>query len=87
MNAPAAIATGAAPARENPFNAKLVFGLVAAGLAAFAALVFLVAFGDRIGPIHDSRAPALSVAATGFKGLVTLTGRFRETRGSSCRNG
>jgi len=83
MNAPvipAATGAGSAPARENPFNAKLVFGLVAAGLAAFAALVFLVAFGNRIGPIHDSRAPALSVAATGFKGLVTLTGHFRETR-------
>jgi len=36
-------------------------------LAAFAALVLLLAFGDRIGPIHDSRAPALSVAGTGFK--------------------
>src|SRR3954462_1246813 len=67
-------------ARENPFNAKLVAGLIAAGLIAFAALVLLLAFGDRIGPIHDSRAPALSVAGTGFKGLVTLVGRFRETR-------
>jgi hypothetical protein len=67
-------------ARDNPFNARLVAGLIAAGLAAFAALVLLLAFGDRIGPIHDSRAPALSVAGTGFKGLVTLVGRFRETR-------
>src|SRR3954471_6812236 len=67
-------------ARENPFSVRLVIGLVAAGLAAFAALVLLLAFGDRIGPIHDSRAPALSVAGTGFKGLVTLVGRFRETR-------
>ena len=67
-------------ARENPFSARLVIGLVAAGLAAFAALVLLLAFGDRIGPIHDSRAPALSVAGTGFKGLVTLVGRFRDTR-------
>ena len=81
MNAPMApAATGAAPARENPFNAKLVFGLVAAGIAAFAALVLLIAFGNRIGPIHDNRAPALSVAATGFKGLVMLSGHFRETR-------
>jgi hypothetical protein len=66
--------------RHNPFNIRLVVGLIAAGLAAFAALVLLLAFGDRIGPIHDSRAPALSVAGTGFKGLVTLVGRFRETR-------
>jgi hypothetical protein len=66
--------------RENPFNAKLVIGLIVAGLLAFAALVLLLAFGSRIGPIHDSRAPALSVSATGFKGLVTLVGHFRETR-------
>jgi hypothetical protein len=69
-----------AAARDNPFNVRLVAGLIAAGLAAFAALVLLLAFGDRIGPIHDSRAPALSVAGTGFKGLVTLVGRFRDTR-------
>src|SRR5580765_2828128 len=73
-------ASAASVARENPFNAKLVVGLIAAGLAAFAALVLLLAFGSRIGPIHDSRAPALSVSGTGFKGLVTLVGRFRETR-------
>jgi hypothetical protein len=66
--------------RENPFNAKLVVGLIVAGLVAFAALVLLLAFGDRIGPIHDSRAPALSVSATGYKGLVGLVGHFRETR-------
>src|SRR5262245_1933191 len=66
-------------ARDNPFSAKLVFGLVAASLAAFAALVLLLAFGNRIGPIHDSRAPALSVAGTGFKALVNLVGQFRET--------
>ena len=41
--------------------------------------MLLLAFGNRIGPIHDGRAPALSVAGTGFKGLVTLVGRFRET--------
>src|SRR3954463_10300168 len=67
-------------AHENPFSVRLVIGLVTAGLAAFAALVLLLAYGDRIGPIHDSRAPALSVAGTGFKGLVTLTSHFRETR-------
>jgi hypothetical protein len=65
---------------QNPFNAKLVVGLIVASLLAFAALVLLLAFGSRIGPIHDSRAPALSVSATGFKGLVSLVGHFRETR-------
>ena len=74
-------AVGASSAiRENPFNAKLVVALIVASLLAFAALVLLLAFGSRIGPIHDSRAPALSVSATGFKGLVTLAGRFHETR-------
>jgi len=76
----AAASSPASRARENPFNAKLVVGLIVAGLLAFAALVLLLAFGSRIGPIHDARAPALSVSATGFKGLVTLVGRFRETR-------
>jgi hypothetical protein len=67
-------------AGAQPFNVKLVVGLIAAGLAAFAALVLLLAFGNRIGPIHDSRAPALSVAGTGFKGLYDLVGHFREAR-------
>jgi hypothetical protein len=65
--------------QTQPFNAKLVAGLIAAGLAAFAALLLLVAYGDRIGPVGGARAPALSVGATGFKGLVTLVGRFHET--------
>jgi hypothetical protein len=67
-------------ARQQPLNPKLVFGLIAASIAAFAALVLLLAFGNQIGPVHDSRAPALSVAATGFKGLVSLVGHFGETR-------
>jgi len=66
--------------QDNPFNVRLVAGLIAASLAAFAALVLLLAFGSRIGPIHDSRAPSLSVSATGFKGLVTLVSRFHEIR-------
>jgi len=65
--------------QAQPFNARLVAGLIAAGLAAFAALLLLIAYGDRIGPVGGARAPALSVGATGFKGLVTLVGRVRET--------
>jgi len=75
-----AAATGQSAARESPFNARLVIGLIVAGLIAFSALVLLLAFGSRIGPIHDARAPALSVSATGYKGLVSLAGHFHETR-------
>lgn len=66
--------------RANPFNAKVVFGLVAAGIVAFGALLFLLAYGSNIGSSRDGRGHALSVAATGFKGLVSLVGSFRETR-------
>lgn len=64
----------------NPFNPKLVFGLIAAGIAGFAALLLLLAYGSNLGSSRDGRAHALSVSATGFKGLVTLVGAFRETR-------
>ena len=66
-------------AQAQPFNARLVVGLIVAGLVAFAALLLLVAYGNRLGPVGGARAPALSVGATGFKGLVALVGRFRET--------
>jgi len=65
--------------QPQPFNVRLVAGLIAAGLIAFAALVFLVAYGNRIAPMRGEGAPALSVAATGYKGLITLVGRFRRT--------
>jgi len=62
-----------------PFSGRLVIGLIAAGLAAFAALLLLLAFGGQLGAGRDGRGHALSAGATGFKGLVTLVGRFRET--------
>jgi hypothetical protein len=68
-----------AAAPQQPFSVQLVVALVAAGLAAFAALVFLLAYGSRIAPVRGEGAPALSVGATGYKGLITLVGRFRET--------
>ncbi|HEV2816124.1 MAG TPA: DUF4350 domain-containing protein [Allosphingosinicella sp.] len=69
-----------APAPQpQPFNVRLVAGLIAAGLTAFAALVLLIAYGNRITPVRGEGAPALSVAATGYKGLITLVGRFRQT--------
>jgi len=68
-----------APAPQQPFNVRLVAGLIAAGLTAFAALILLIAYGNRISPVRGEGAPALSVAATGYKGLITLVGRFRRT--------
>jgi len=64
----------------SPFNPRLVFGLIVAGLAAFAALVLLLAFGgdSSRGGRSDGRAHVQSVAATGFKGLVDLVGNFRD---------
>jgi hypothetical protein len=62
----------------NPFNPKLVFGLIAAGIAGFAALLLLLAYGSNLGTPRDGRAHAQSVAATGYKGLVELVGAFRE---------
>jgi hypothetical protein len=66
-------------AQTHPFNGKLVAGLIAAGLAAFAALLLLVAYGDRIGPVGGARAPALSVGAT------ASTGPARSTAPPICR--
>jgi hypothetical protein len=64
---------------QQPFSVRLVVGLVVAGLIAFAALVFLLAYGNRIAPVRGEAASALSIGATGYKGLITLVGRFRET--------
>jgi hypothetical protein len=61
-----------------PFNPRLVVGLVAASLAAFAALVLLIAFGGSLGTGRDGRANALSIAAVGFKGLVDLERHFQD---------
>jgi hypothetical protein len=71
--------SAAAQPQQQPFSARLVVGLVAAGLAAFAALIFLLAYGSRIAPVRGEQAPALSVAATGYKGLISLVGHFRTT--------
>lgn len=64
------------------FNPRLVIGLIAAGVLAFAAMLLLVAYGGGSAPSsgRDGRGHALSSAATGFKGLVTLVGEFRRAR-------
>lgn len=64
---------------QNPFNPKLVFGLIAAGVIGFIVLLLLLAYGGGLGSGRDGRAHALSVSATGYKGLVDLVGRFRPT--------
>ena len=66
---------------ESPFNPRVVYGLIALGLAAFGAIVWVMAYG---GPARDqqreiSRAQMLSPAAVGFRGLVTLAGQVRQT--------
>src|SRR5205085_6020202 len=65
----------------NPFNPKVVYGLILLGIAAFAAIVWVMAYG---GPQRQqqaepelSRAQMLSPSAVGFKGLVQLVGRLR----------
>lgn len=67
----------------NPFNPRVVYGLIVLGIAAFAAIVWVMAYG---GPQREqprgselSRAQMLSPSAVGFKGLVELVGRVRRT--------
>jgi hypothetical protein len=63
---------------RSPFNPKLVYGLIILGIAAFAAIIWVMAYG---GPARQpqqreiSRAQMMSPAAVGFKGLVELAGR------------
>ena len=67
----------------NPFNPKVVSGLILVGAAAFAAIVWVMAYGgpQRQQPQGSeiSRAQMLSPSAVGFKGLVELVGRLRRT--------
>ena len=63
---------------QQPFNPRLVLGMIAAGIITFAALILLLAYGGGIGGGRDGRAHALSTSAVGFKGLVDLVENFRE---------
>jgi hypothetical protein len=56
------------------FNPRLVAGIVAAGIAAFAAFLLLFAYADDFRSGHDGRGHPLSVSAIGFSGLVKLIG-------------
>jgi hypothetical protein len=66
----------------NPFNPRLVYGLIAAGIAAFAALVLLIGYGPalRDGRNQVDRAQMMSPSAVGYKGLVQLVGQFHPTQ-------
>jgi hypothetical protein len=64
---------------SNPFNPRMVVGLIAAGIIGFLVLMLLLAFGDRIGSGRTGRANALSVSAVGYKGLVDLVGRVHHS--------
>lgn len=60
----------------SPFSGRMVALLVFIGLAATAALLLIVAFGGQSASSRDGRGHPLSVGATGFKALVTLSRRF-----------
>ncbi len=54
------------------FSLSVVAGLIAAGVAAFAAFLLLAAYAGDFRSGRDGRAHALSVSAVGFKGLTRL---------------
>ena len=64
---------------QQPFNPRLVFGLIVAGILAFAVLLLLLAYGGGLGSGRDGRPHALSTSAVGFKGLVQLVGAFHHS--------
>jgi hypothetical protein len=58
--------------KSDAFNPRVVAAMIAAGIAAFAAFIFLFAYADDFRSGHDGRAHAFSVSAVGYKGLVRL---------------
>jgi hypothetical protein len=58
--------------KGDAFNPRVVAGMVAAGIAAFAAFIFLFAYADDFRSGLDGRAHAYSSSAIGYKGLVRL---------------
>jgi hypothetical protein len=57
---------------RNPFDARLVASLVAAGILAFAVFMVLTAYAGDFRSGRDGRPHALSVSAIGFQGIVRL---------------
>lgn len=66
--------------RESPFNVKVVFGLIAAAVIAFGALLVLLAYAEEPAPPGGEGRGAPSRSAVGYAGLVQLVGRFTEAR-------
>jgi hypothetical protein len=64
---------------HQPFNARVIAGLIGAGIAAFAAFLLLAAYADDFRSGRDGRPHPLSVSAVGFAGLVELLDALGET--------
>lgn len=64
----------------NPFNIKVVFGLIAAAVIAFAALLILLAYAEEPGPPGSQGRAAPSRSAVGYAGLVQLMGSFTDAQ-------
>ena len=66
------------PEQSNPFNAKTILWVIAAGLIAFAGFVILTAYAPKWDRGGDGGTNVLSKSAVGFSGLhrlAELTGR------------
>ncbi len=61
-------------AARNPFDARLVASLVAAGVVAFALFMVMMAYAGEYRSGRDGRPHPLSVSAVGFAGIVKLIG-------------
>ncbi|MEQ1687934.1 MAG: DUF4350 domain-containing protein [Sphingopyxis sp.] len=57
----------------NPFDARVIAGLLVAGIIGFVGFWVLTAFAGEWGSGRDGGAHALSRSATGFSGIVELT--------------
>lgn len=64
----------------HPFSPRLIGGIAAAGIVAFAAFVLLLAFGGSLSSGRDGRPHALSNSAVGFSGLARLLDSRGDTR-------
>jgi len=64
----------------NPFNVKVVLGLIAAAVIAFGALLILLAYTEEPGPPGSQGTAAPSRSAVGYAGLVQLMGRFTDAQ-------
>ena len=66
----------AATSEREPFRPALVIGLITAGLLSFAAFILLLGWGDGERDQGQLSGSPPAVAATGFAGLIKLSGKF-----------